>query len=76
MNRLPRPATIDDGVDFFLGCMSIQALSLQYEQADITIRSDITSDLMGSVATRHLQLSDYHLEGTRHPDCIALAQLQ
>ncbi|GAA5964955.1 hypothetical protein JCM3765_004120 [Sporobolomyces pararoseus] len=55
MNRLDRPATIDDGVDFFLGY--------------------ITSDLMGQVASRHLQLSDYYPEGTRHRDCIALAQM-
>lgn len=37
---------------------------------------DITSDLVGQVASRHLQLSDYYPEGTRHPACIELAHMQ
>ncbi|GAA6064674.1 hypothetical protein JCM10212_001790 [Sporobolomyces blumeae] len=55
MERLSRPATIDHGVDFFLGY--------------------VTSDLLGVVGSRHLQLSDYYPDGTLHPDCLKLAKL-
>ncbi|GAA5981898.1 hypothetical protein JCM11641_001935 [Rhodosporidiobolus odoratus] len=55
MKKTLYPATIEDGVDFFL----------EY----------ILADIMGTVANRHLQLADYYLEGSLHPDCLTLAEL-
>ena len=35
----------------------------------------ISSDLVGIIATRHLQIADQEYLGTLHPDCLKLAQL-